>query len=161
MQDSSNACNLNAYIGYISFSLVCRDTDHKKTTCFNLVDTMKPQFTDIQWKKSAKYVTVDERIVQNFNPILKEEATSKFGMKFVNEIQNITEIKDGNLYDSQSNIQSKTLAKILVQNFDVFYTSELLFRPTINMPISDSLVIATWYPIFGFPWNSIQGGGRR
>lgn len=55
----------------------------------------------------------------------------------------------------------KRNAKRRGRNSDVFYTSELLFRPTINMPISDSLVIATWYPIFGFPWNSIQGGGRR
>ena len=108
MQDSSNACNLNAYIGYISLSLVCRDTDHKKTTCSDLVDTMKPQFTDIQWKKSAKYVTVDERIVQNFDPILIEAtSTCEFG-EIVNEIQNVSEIKDGSLYDSQSNIQYLT-----------------------------------------------------
>ena len=119
MQDSSNACNLNAYIGYISFSLVCRDADHKKTTCSDLVDTMRPQFTDIQWKKSAKYVTVDERIVQNFDPISKESTNIslvsnklfvwkqyKFGVEFtVNEIQNFSEIKGGGFYDSQSNIQ--------------------------------------------------------
>ena len=122
MQDSSNACNLNAYIGYISFSLVCRDADHKKTTCSDLVDTMRPQFTDIQWKKSAKYVTVDERIVQNFDPIMKEATNFslvsnqllvwkqyKFGVEFtVNEIQNLSEIKGGGFYDSQSNIQYLT-----------------------------------------------------
>ena len=119
MQDSSNACNSNADIGYTSWSLICRDADHKKTTCSDLVDTMKPQFTDIQWKKSAKYVTVDERIVQNFDPISKESTNIslvsnklfvwkqyKFGVEFtVNEIQNFSEIKGGGFYDSQSNIQ--------------------------------------------------------
>ena len=39
MQDSSNACNLNAYIGYTSWSLICRDTRHKKTTCSVLLNS--------------------------------------------------------------------------------------------------------------------------
>ena len=103
MQDSSNACNLNADIGYTSWSLICRDTDHKKTTCSVLLDSMKPQFTDIQWKKSARYVTVDERVVQNFDPILKE-ATDGYDLENVTEIENLSEIKDGSLYDSQSNV---------------------------------------------------------
>ena len=124
MQDSSNACNLNADIGYTSWSLICRDADHKKTTCSVLLDSMKPQFTVIQWKKSAKYVTVDERIVQNFDPILKEAtywfdaeylegATSNFGRAHVTTIQNLSEIKDGSLYDSQSNIQYLTYTCLL------------------------------------------------
>ena len=107
MQDSSNACNSNADIGYTSWSLICRDADHKKTTCSDLVDTMKPQFTDIQWKKSAKYVTVDERIVQHFDPIMHPNYPYQFTL-FVTEIQNLSEIKDGSLYDSQSNIQHLT-----------------------------------------------------
>ena len=64
---------------------------------------MKPQFTDIQWKKSAKYVTVDERVIKNFDPILKE-ATDEYDVANVTGIQNLSEIKDGSLYDSQSNI---------------------------------------------------------
>ena len=108
MQDSSNACNLNADIGYTSWSLICRDADHKKTTCSDLVDTMKPQFTDIRWKKSAKYVTVDERIVQHFDPIMHTNYPYQFTWEFVKEIQNLSEIKDGSLYDSQSNIQHLT-----------------------------------------------------
>ena len=113
MQDSSNACNSNADIGYTSWSLICRDADHKKTTCSVLLDSMKPQFTDIQWKKSAKYVTVDERIVQNFDPISKESTNISsvsnillvwkqynFVVQFtVNAIQNLSEIKDGSFYD--------------------------------------------------------------
>ena len=101
MQDSSNACNLNRDIGFTSWSLVCRDTDHKKTTCSVLLDSMKPQFTDIQWKKSARYVTVDERVIRNFDPILKE-ATDKYDLENVTEIQNLSEIKDGSLYDSHT-----------------------------------------------------------
>ena len=98
MQDSSNACNLNRDIGYTSWSLVCRDTDHKKTTCSVLLGSMKPQFSDIQWKKSAKYVTVDERVVKNFDPILKQ-ATAEYDEKNVFGIKNLSEIKEGNLYD--------------------------------------------------------------
>ena len=101
MQDSSNACNSNADIGYTSWSLICRDADHKKTTCSVLLDSMKPQFTDIQWKKSAKYVTVDERIVQNFDPILNPTDTFLFT---VNEIQNLSEIKDGSFYGSLNDL---------------------------------------------------------
>ena len=105
MQDSSNACNLNRDIGYTSWSLICRDTDHKKTTCSVLLDSMKSQFTGIQWKKSAKYVTVDERVIQNFDPILKA-ATDKYDGEIVNKIHNLPEIKDRTLYkyDSKSNI---------------------------------------------------------
>ena len=64
---------------------------------------MKPQFTNIQWKKSAKYVTVDERVVRNFDTILKE-ATDGYDLENVTDIQNLSEIKDGSLYDCQSNI---------------------------------------------------------
>ena len=103
MQDSSNACNLNAYIGYTSWSLICRDTRHKKTTCSVLLNSMKPQFIDIQWKKSAKYVTVDARVIKNFDPILKE-ATDEYDVANVTGIQKLSEIKDGSLYDSHSNI---------------------------------------------------------
>ena len=117
MQDSSNACNLNRDIGYTSWSLVCRDTDHKKTTCSELVVSMKPQFTDIQWKKSAKYVTVDERVIKNFDPILKA-ATDKYDVTNVTGIRNLSEIKVGSLYYSQSKIQYLTLHDLAVNRVE-------------------------------------------
>ena len=57
-------------------------------------------------------------------------------------------------------LMTRTLAKIRVQNFDVFYTSEFLFRPNIKMPMCYSLVKPTWYPLFSFTWNSIPGEAR-
>ena len=56
-------------------------------------------------------------------------------------------------------LMTRTLAKIRVQNFDVFYTSEFLFRPNIKIPMCYSLVKPTWYPLFSFTWNSIPGEG--
>ena len=93
MQDSSNACNLNADIGYTSWSLICRDPNHKETTCSVLLNSMKPLFTDIRWKKSAKYVTVDERVISNFDPII-EETDEKYLFASVNDISKFSEIKD-------------------------------------------------------------------
>ena len=94
MQDSSNACNLNADVGYTSWSLVCHDTDHKKTTCSVLLKSMEPKFTDICWKKSAKYVTVDERVISNFDPII-EKAEEYLFVAVNDDISKFSEIKDG------------------------------------------------------------------
>ena len=57
-------------------------------------------------------------------------------------------------------LMTRTLAKIRVQNFDVFYTSEFLFRPNIKMSMCYSLVKPMWYPLFSFTWNSIPGEAR-
>ena len=114
MQDSLNACNLHRDIGYTSWSLICQDPDHKKTTCSVLFDSMKPQFTDIRWIKSAKYVTVDERMVKIFDPITKK-ATDERDEEIVTEIQNLSEIKDGSLYESQSYIHLTPQAQLSVQ----------------------------------------------
>ena len=94
MQDSSNACNLNADIGYTSWSLICRDPNHKETTCSVLLNSMKPLFTDIRWKKSAKYVTVDERVISNFDPII-EKAEEYLFVAVNDDISKFSEIKDG------------------------------------------------------------------
>ena len=58
---------------------------------------MKPQFTDIQWKKSAKYVTAEKLETKNFDPIIKK-ATDEYDIEIVTEIQPLSEIKDGILY---------------------------------------------------------------
>ena len=122
MQDSSNACNSNADIGYTSWSLICRDADHKKTTCSVLLDSMKPQFTDIQWKKSARYVTVDERVMKNFDSILKE-ATDEFDLENVTGIQKLSEIKDGSLYESWTMTLSLTYCMLHTVSYKHLTTS--------------------------------------
>ena len=83
--------------GYTSWSLSCLNKHQRKTTCSILLDSMKPQFTDIQWKKSAKYVTAEKLETKNFDPIIKK-ATDEYDIEIVTEIQPLSEIKDGILY---------------------------------------------------------------
>ena len=94
MQDPSNACNMNRDIGYTSWSLICRDADHRTTTCSILLDSMMSQFTDIRWKKSAKYVGNDELRVSNFDPVIIN-ALDGYELETLTEIQKFSEIKDG------------------------------------------------------------------
>ena len=79
----------------------------------------------------------------------------------VNGVENMIKIRNLTTKMCEGEIlMTRTLAKIRVQNFDVFYTSEFLFRPNIKMPMCYSLVKPTWYPLFSFTWNSIPGEAR-
>ena len=79
----------------------------------------------------------------------------------VNGVENLIKIRNLTTKMCEGEIlMTRTLAKIRVQNFDVFYTSEFLFRPNIKMTMCYSLVKPTWYPLFSFTWNSIPGEAR-
>ena len=132
MQDPSNACNMNRDIGYTSWSLICRDADHRKTTCSILLDSMMSQFTDIRWKKSAKYVGNDELRINNFDPIIIN-ALDGYELKTLTDIQNFTEIKDGFL--QLSFIKIGILIKRVIPHFILKAPSKItrkdeLFRLT-------------------------------
>ena len=96
---------MNGDVGYTSWSLICRDINQKLTTCSVLIDSMKSQYTDIQWTKSSIYVTVDELEILNFDSIIKEAFKSRIPKylhvkETVIDIQKLSEIKDGSLLQS-------------------------------------------------------------
>ena len=97
MQDFANTCNMDRDIGYTSWSLVCRGPDKKQTTCSVLIDSMTSQYTDIQWTKSAKYVTLVERKIRNIDPIIN--SSMWYSTVYIHEF---SEIKDGCLWPSRT-----------------------------------------------------------
>ena len=83
---------MNRDTGYTSWSLSCRNTDLKKITCSVLIDSVKNQYSNVQWKSAAKYVTVDDLEIRNHNAISRTTLVNGI-TDAINDIQKFSEIK--------------------------------------------------------------------
>ena len=81
-------------IGYMSWSLSCRNKHNQKTTCSTLIETVKDQYANIKWTLAAKYVPVDELIIRNHTQSIKETVNNN-AFQALTEIHKFSEIKDG------------------------------------------------------------------